>query len=81
MRRISLTLGKAEWEMFLGFVDPLSTFNPDTQDAVLSPIGVIQLFREYFFELDSFLGPPVGHVWLSPGSSLELFEIHTRKTI
>src|SRR5262249_37444460 len=47
----------------------------------LSPIGVMQLFRQYFFEFDSILGPPVGHVWLSPGSSLELFEIHTRKTI
>lgn len=62
-------------------VDPLATFDPESQLAVLSPIGLVHLFRQYFFEFDSFLGPPVGHVWVSPGGSLELFEIHTRKTI
>jgi hypothetical protein len=72
---------KASWEAFLNLIDPLATFNPDTQDAVLSPVGTMQIFRQYFFEFDSFLGPPVGHVWISPGSSLELFEVHTRKTI
>jgi hypothetical protein len=61
--------------------DPLANFDPESQLAVLSPIGVVDLYREYFFELDSFLGPPVGHVWISPGSTLELYEIHTRKVI
>lgn len=46
----------------------------------LSPISVVHLFRQYFFELDSFLGTPERHVWLSPGSSTELIEVHTRKT-
>lgn len=49
------------------------------QNVALSPIGVVHLFRQYFFELDSFLGTPVRHVWLSPGSSVELVEVHTRK--
>jgi hypothetical protein len=49
--------------------------------VVLSPISVVHLFRQYFFELDSFLGTPVSHVWLSPGSSVEMVEIHTRKTV
>jgi len=61
--------------------DPLANFDPTSQLAVLSPIGIIDLYREYFFELGSFLGPPVGHVWVSLGSSLELFEIHTRRTV
>jgi hypothetical protein len=51
------------------------------QGVVLSPIGVVHLFRQYFFELDTFLGTPVSHVWLSPGSTVELLEIHTRRTV
>jgi hypothetical protein len=49
--------------------------------VVLSPISVVHLFRQYFFELDTFLGTPVSHVWLSPGSSVELIEVHTRRTV
>ncbi|MDZ4710764.1 MAG: hypothetical protein SGI89_00400 [bacterium] len=69
--------------------DPQSAYlnieNLDPRDldhinsAALSPISVVHLFRQYFYELDSFLGTPVSHVWLSPGSSVELIEIHTRK--
>ncbi|WP_439377907.1 hypothetical protein [Amycolatopsis lexingtonensis] len=47
----------------------------------LSPVGIVHLFRQYFFEFDTFLGPPVQHVWLSPGSSLELIESQTRRTL
>lgn len=47
----------------------------------LSPIGVVHLFRQYFFEFDTFLGSPVGHVWLSPGSTVELIETTTRRTL
>jgi hypothetical protein len=60
--------------------DPLLNFGAHNYDAILSPIGIIHVYREYFFELDSFLGPPVGHVWLSPGGTVELIEVSTRKT-
>ncbi|MFI6285989.1 hypothetical protein ACIBCM_14720 [Streptomyces sp. NPDC051018] len=50
-------------------------------EASLSPLGVVHLFRQYFFEFDSFLGPPVQHIWLSPGASVELIEISTRRTL
>lgn len=50
------------------------------QSVALSPISVVHLFRQYFFEMDTFLGTPERHVWLSPGSSVELIEVHTRKT-
>jgi hypothetical protein len=53
----------------------------ELQRVALSPISVVHLFRQYFFELDSFLGTPVGHVWLSPGSTVELIEVQTRRTI
>ncbi len=65
----------------LTWSDPLAGFGVKSVQAVLSPIGIIQLFRQYFFELKSFLGNPVGHVWVSPGTTVELFEIHTRKQI
>jgi hypothetical protein len=50
------------------------------RSAFLSPIGILHLFREYFFEIGTFLGPPVGHVWISPGGTVELVEVNTRKT-
>ncbi len=65
------------------FEDPFLTFDPTKQitDVTLSPIGIVHLFRQFFFELDTFLGTPVGHVWLSPGSTVELLEVSTRKAI
>jgi hypothetical protein len=63
--------------------DPFATIDPadDLDHVGLSPIGVAHLYREYFFELATFLGPPVGHVWLSPGSTVELVEVHTRREL
>src|SRR5262249_24743284 len=78
---IALYKSKALWEYLREWVDPLSQFNPEIQDAVLSPIGVLQIYRQYFFEFDPFMGPSVGHVWISPGGTSELYEIHTRKTL
>jgi hypothetical protein len=52
----------------------------ELEGVVLSPISVVHLFRQYFFELDTFLGPPESHVWLSPGSTVELIEVHTRSS-
>ena len=49
--------------------------------AFLSPIGILHRFRGCFFELGSFLGPPVGHVWLSPGGTVELIETSTRRQL
>ena len=62
--------------------DPYLSFDPkkDIKNVVVSPLGVVHLYRQYFFELDTFLGSPVEHVWLSPGSSVELVEINTHKT-
>lgn len=64
------------------FSNPMDMIDPnkDIQRISLSPIGIVHLFRQYFFELDTFLGTPVGHVWLSPGSQVELIEVSTRKT-
>jgi hypothetical protein len=65
------------------FLD-INNLNPTDREHLkavsLSPISVVHLFRQYFFELDSFLGTPESHVWLSPGSTVELIEVHTRKT-
>lgn len=63
--------------------DPFLAFDPkkDIKDVTLSPIGIVHLYRQYFFELDTFLGTPTGHIWLSPGSTVELIEVSTRKSI
>jgi len=63
--------------------NPLEMFDPnkDISNVSLSPIGIVHLFRQYFFEFDTFLGSPVSHIWLSPGASVELEEVSTRKTI
>lgn len=52
-----------------------------TSQAVLSPVGLVNLFREYFFEFDTFLGTPSGHVWISPGGTVEVIESSTRRTL
>lgn len=64
------------------FRDPLDYMDPfkDIDRAGLSPIGIVHLFRQYFFEFDTFLGTPVSHVWMSPGATVELVEISNRKT-
>lgn len=35
-------------------------FGSALRQGVLSPVGVVNLFRQYFFEFDTFLGPPAG---------------------
>ncbi|RZU75876.1 hypothetical protein EV384_4449 [Micromonospora kangleipakensis] len=49
--------------------------------GVLSPVGLVNLFRQYFFEFDTFLGPPAGHVWISPGGTVEVVESSTRRML
>ena len=40
--------------------------------STLLLIGIVHLFRQYFFELDTFLAICGCYVWLSPGSTVEL---------
>ena len=60
-------------------IDP--TDSDQLSGGVISPLGIIHLYRQYFFELDTFLGSPVHHIWLAPGATVELYEIHTRKEV
>jgi hypothetical protein len=63
-----------------GLFQLLDPAQSDMARASISPIGIVHLFREYFFEFATFLGSPVQHVWLSPGGTVELIEISTRRT-
>jgi hypothetical protein len=67
----------------LAAADPFGHLDPSglLSRTVVSPIGIIHLYRQYFFELDSFLGSPVGHVWVAPHTRVELVEINTRRTL
>jgi hypothetical protein len=61
--------------------DPLAHIDPHDPSGALSPVGLVHLFRQYFFDLGTFLGEPVEHVWLSPGTTIELIEVSTRKVL
>jgi hypothetical protein len=61
--------------------DPLANIDPDNKSGALSPVGFIHLYRQYFFDLGTFLGEPVEHIWLAPGTTIELIEVSTRKSI
>jgi len=62
----------------LTLIDPRKSM---LASAVISPVGIVHLFRQYFFEFDTFLGPAVEHLWLSPGGRVELVEVTTRRTL
>jgi hypothetical protein len=65
----------------LDLMSPMALATGSGREALLSPIGIVHLFRQYFFEFENFLGPPVEHVWLSPGSTIELMETSTRRVL
>ena len=62
------------------FIDPLANYDPNDPSvkAVLSPIGLLHMYRQFFFETESFVGPSVANIWLSPGSTVEMVEVSTR---
>ncbi|MGH7892621.1 MAG: hypothetical protein ACREN0_10150, partial [Thermodesulfobacteriota bacterium] len=60
-----------------GYLDPKDIVS----GTIVSPIGIIHLYRQYFFELDSFLGSPVGHVWVAPHTTVELVEVNKRRVL
>ena len=60
------------------FIDPRKS---ELANAVISPIGIAHIFRQFFFEFDTFLGPSVEHLWLSPGGTVELVEVSVRRTL
>ena len=61
--------------------DPLANIDPNDRSGALSPVGFVHLFRQYFFDLGTFLGEPVEHIWLAPGTTIELIEVSTRKIL
>jgi hypothetical protein len=69
------------WGTRARFISPQILFGDNIQRIILSPIGIIHLYRQYFFEFDTFLGPPAGHIWISPGGTVELFETTRRRTL
>ncbi|GKS65362.1 hypothetical protein YTPLAS72_26660 [Nitrospira sp.] len=61
--------------------DPLANIDPNDKSGSLSPVGFVHIFRQYFFNLGTFLGEPVEHIWLAPGTTIELVEVSTRRTL
>lgn len=78
---VSLISNQKTTEAFLDIENLDPTEKSQLQNVSLSPISVVHLFRQYFFELDTFLGTPESHVWLSPGAKVTLIEEQSRKRI
>ncbi len=64
------------------FIDPLANYDPNDPSvkAVLSPIGLLHMYRQFFFETESFVGPSVANIWVSPGSTVEMVEDRSLRT-
>jgi hypothetical protein len=77
--KASVAAQPASWVYAKYFVNPLELFGEETREAFLSPVGLINVFRQYFFDLEGFLGPSVDHVWVSPGGTVELYEVQTQR--
>lgn len=81
LKRLFFVKEAAPLENLLIMPDPLAEIDPQNDEGVLSPVGFVHLFRQYFFDLGTFLGEPVEHVWLAPGTTTELIEVTTRRTL
>jgi hypothetical protein len=50
---------------------------PDAR-LLLSPIGLLHLYREYYYDFGTFLGPSMEHIWIAPRSEVEMREVYSR---
>jgi len=69
----SMTYQKA-----LSFIGKLISSTPPIsreEGFRLSPIGLLNLYRHYFYDFGTFLGPPIEHIWVAPRSETELIEM------
>lgn len=81
LSKLFVVLSAAPLEELLRPADPLAQIDPKDTHAALSPIGFVHIFRQYFFDLGSFLGEPVEHIWLAPGTTIELVETSSRRVL
>jgi hypothetical protein len=77
----ALTSPARGWEQLQKTLSLVEDPPGELKDALLSPIGVIHLFRQFYYDICTFSGPTVGSVWVSPGGSVELYEVQTRRTL
>jgi hypothetical protein len=68
-------------EEILSSTDPLAFIDPNDNSGALGPVGFVQIFRQFFFDLGTFLGEPVEHIWVAPGTMIELVEVSTRRVL
>jgi len=64
-----------------GSGDPLADIDPLDDGGTLAPVGIVHIYRQLYHDLGTFLGEPVEHVWLAPGTTTELIEVSTRREL
>lgn len=48
------------------------------RERFVSPLGLLNLYRHYFYDFGTLLGPPIEHIWLPPRAKTELIEVNSR---
>lgn len=81
LKKLFIVQTASELSEILRPIDPLANIDPGNKSGALSPVGLIHLYRQYFFDLGTFLGESVEHIWLAPGTTIELIEVNTRKNL
>lgn len=54
---------------------------PDEERLELSPVGLLDVFQQYFYDRETFLSPPVDHIWVAPFSTMESIQRSSRTVV
>ena len=53
----------------------ISALSETESKFALSPIGLLDVYKQHFYDCGTFLGPPIDHVWAASNSKVEHTEI------
>ena len=45
---------------------------------VVSPVGLLDVYRHYFYDFGNFLSIPEEHLWIAPFTTVDLYEVNSK---
>ena len=74
---------KTNWEIQTNFINPIADFDSETHMPILSPIGIVHLFKQHFLELDKANSDISAGLELNPKTDdfLDLLKEESKKNI
>lgn len=63
---------KTHWEIQTNFVDPIADFDLEIYMPILSPIGIVHLFKQHFFNLENVMSDPASNASMNPESAVSV---------